>query len=131
RAHLRRFVLIGIYTGTRPGVIPKLLWVESPTQAWADLEAGVIWRRGKLEKDHRTKRRPMVKIPPRLLAHMRRWKAADEKLMAERAAADPPLKTTNAVIHHGGRPLAGRIRQGYEACVRDAGLPAEITPHWQ
>jgi site-specific recombinase XerD len=91
----------------------------------------VIWRRGKLEREHRTKRRPMVKIPHRLLAHMRRWKAADEKLMAARAAADPPLKTTNATIHHGARPLACRIRRGYEACVRDSGLPAEITPHWQ
>jgi hypothetical protein len=26
RAHLRRFLLMGLYTGTRPGVLPKLLW---------------------------------------------------------------------------------------------------------
>lgn len=131
RAHLKRFVLIGLYTGTRPGVIPKLLWRESPTQASADLDKAVIYRRGRLEKQHRTKRRTLVKIPRRLLAHMRRWKAMDEATMAARAAADPPLATTNAVIHHGGRQLAGRIRKGYAGIVRDAGLPAEITPHWQ
>lgn len=128
RAHMKRFILIGLYTGTRPGVIPKLLWQESPTQAWANLEAGVIYRRGKREREHRTKRRPLVKLPPRLLAHMRRWKAADEKLMARRRAAELP--TTNAVIHHGGQPLAGRVRTGFEGCVRDAGLPPEITPHF-
>jgi len=129
RAHLRRFILIGLYTGTRPGVIPKLLWHESPVQAWADLDAAVIYRRGKKEKDHKTKRRPLVRIPPRLLAHMRRWKAADETLMAERAKRE--LTTTSAIIHHGGRPLAGRIRRGYAGCVADAGLDPAITPHWQ
>jgi integrase len=128
RAHLKRFVLIGLYTGTRPGVIPKLLWQESPTQAWADLDAETIFRRGKREREHRTKRRPLVKIPRRLLAHMRRWQAADERLMARRAKAELP--TSNAVIHHGGQALAGRIRTGFEGCVADAGLPLAITPHW-
>jgi integrase len=128
RAHLRRFILIGLYTGTRPGVIPRLLWQESPSQAWVDLEHGAIYRRGRREKEHRTKRRPVVKLPSRLLAHMRRWQAADERLMARRARDGLP--TTNAVVHHGGRHLAGRIRTGFEGCVADAGLPAEITPHW-
>ena len=132
RAHLKRFILIGLYTGTRPGVIPKLLWSESPTQAWVDLEAGVIYRRGKREKEHRTKRRPLVKIPPRLAAHMRRWARKDAELMARRAAAEPePLATTNAVIHHGGRALRTRLRRAYAATAADAGLPAELTPHWQ
>ena len=35
-----------------------------------------------------------------------------------------------SVLHHGGRPLAGRIRTGFEGAVRDAGLQEEITPHW-
>ncbi|MDZ4370348.1 MAG: tyrosine-type recombinase/integrase, partial [Phenylobacterium sp.] len=137
RAHLKRFVLIGLYTGTRPGVIPRLLWAESPTQAWVDLDAATIYRRGKREKDHRTKRRPLVKIPPRLLAHLRRWARLDQAAMAARAQRnadellDPPLATTNAVIHHGGRPIVGRPRRAYAAAVRDAGLPAEVTPHWQ
>jgi integrase len=73
----------------------------------------------------------MVKIPPRLLAHMRRWKAADAKLMETRRKAEPELPTTNAIVHHGGHALAGRIRRGFAGCVRDAGLPEEITPHWQ
>lgn len=120
RMHLRRFVLIGCYSGSRPGVTPKLLWHESPTQAWVDIEAATIFRRGRAERDHKTKRRPLVRMPRRLLAHMQRWQAADQAL-------DPQPST---VLHHGGRALAGRIRRGFEACVRDAGLDPDITPHW-
>lgn len=136
RAHMKRFILIGLYTGTRPGVIPKLLWHEAATQAWTDLDAGVIYRRGKLERDHRTKRRPLVRIPSRLLAHMRRWRRLDEQLSRNPGELDhspdagKKVRQITSVIHHGGRPLAGRIRTGFEGCVRDAGLPPEVTPHW-
>lgn len=129
RRHLRRFILIGLYTGTRPGVIPKLLWHESPTQAWVDLESETIYRRGKAEKDHRTKRRPLVRMPAGLAAHMRRWSKADAMLSRPAAEGEAPRPITT-VLHHGGRPLAGKIRRGFEACVADAGLPDEITPHW-
>lgn len=137
RAHLRRLLMIGFYTGTRPGVIPQLLWTESPTQAWVDLDAGIIYRRGRLERDHRTKRRPLVNLPPRLLAHLRRWRAADERasiaLRAAHVAAGGDPKTAPqivSVLHHGGRPLAGRVRTGFEGIVADAGLDPAVTPHW-
>ncbi len=136
RAHLRRFLLIGFYTGTRPGVIPKLLWHESPSSAYADLDAGIIYRRGKAERERRTKRRPLVRIPARLLAHMRRWRKLDERTQEtrrkaqEEAGATGPRFTLSSVLHHGGEPLAGRVRRGFAGCVRDAGLPEEITPHW-
>ncbi len=129
RAHVRRFILIGLYTGTRPGVIPKLLWHESPTQAWVDLDKRTIYRRGKDEKDHRTKRRPLVRMPDRLVAHMTRWQKADAARMIEAAEGEAPRPLTT-VLHHGGAPLAGRIRRSFAACVADAGLPDEITPHW-
>lgn len=118
RKHLRRFILIGLYTGTRHTAIKALLWHESPTQAWVDLDKGMIYRRGRRERQSATKRRPVVKIPPRLLAHMRRWKRLDEG------------RGDASVIHHGAGPIAGKIRRGFAACVRDGGLRAEITPHW-
>jgi integrase len=128
RDHLRRFIVIGIYTGTRPGVIPKLLTHVSAVQAYTDLADGMIYRRGKAEKDHKTKRRPMVRCPDRLLAHMRRWARLDAALNAKRKKEDlPPIIS---VLHHGGRPITGRIRRAFASCVADAGLPAEITPHW-
>lgn len=124
RNHVRRFILTGLYTGTRPGVIPKILWQMSATQAWADLEEGMIYRRGKLEREHRTKRRPVVRLPNRLLAHMRRWKAMDAK------AAVVSKKPLGTVVHHGGRAISGRLRRAFDSCVSDAGLDAEISPHW-
>lgn len=128
RAHLRRFVLIGLYTGTRPGVIPKLLWEESPTSAWVDLDDGVIYRRGRDEREHKTKKRTLVRIPDRLLAHMRRWRDLDMIEMARRAREGLPI--CNNVLHHGGQPITGKIRRGYASCVSDAGLPDDVTPHW-
>lgn len=74
--HLARFILIGVYTGTRSGAILKLGWLPSPTGGWFDLEAGVLHRRGFGAKRSR-KRQPPAKIHFRLAPHLRRWKAAD------------------------------------------------------
>lgn len=138
RRHLRRFVLLGVYSGTRPGVLPKILWHESPLQAWADLDVGMIWRRGRAERDHATKRRPVVRLSVRLLAHMRRWKAYDDRLADQQDSGEhaatkrraKPDQRPMTVLHHGGRPIRGRIRTGFEGLVRDAGLEGKITPHW-
>jgi integrase len=128
RAHLKRAILIGLYTGTRPGLLPRVLWEESPVAPWVDVAAGIVYRRGRDEKVHKTKRRPLVRVPRRLAAHLRRWKAADalwhEKLREEKVA--PPA----TVLHHGARPIAGKLRRGFASCVRDAGLSSAITPHW-
>lgn len=129
RAHLRRFILIGLYTGTRHSAMTALLWHESPKQAWVDLDKGMIYRRGKSEQDSKTKRRPLVKLPPRLLAHMRRWREADAATTRKHSETGLELPITS-VLHHGGYPLAGKIRRGFAACVADAGLSDEITPHW-
>lgn len=128
RAHLRRFILIGLYTGTRSNAIKALLWSESPTQAWVDLEKGMIYRRGREEADKANKRRPVVKLPRRLRAHLARWRRLDLEREA-RIQKDNPDFQLNAVIHHGGDPV-GSVKKGFAACVRDAGLSDEITPHW-
>lgn len=130
RAHLRRLVLIGLYTGTRPGVIPKVLWHESPSQAWVDLDGGTIYRRGRDEKDHRTKRRPLVRVPDRLLAHLRRWKRMDDARPTRENEAQEVLPPVTTVLHHGGVPITGKLRRGFAACVKDAGLDPQVTPHW-
>lgn len=75
-----------------------------------------IYRRGRHEKNERTKRRPVVKIPDRLLAHMRRWHAQDEK------------RGLSTVIHFGGEQME-RIHTAFESCAADAGLTGP-TPHW-
>jgi integrase len=117
RMHLRRFLLIGLYTGSRSDVIKRLCWSESLHDPWVDLDAGIIYRRGRGEQESRTKRRPLVKLPNRLLAHMRRWQALDAKAG----------RTT--VLHFGGEPV-GSVRTSFASCVAGAGLKPEVTPHW-
>jgi integrase len=135
RAHMARFVLIALYTGSRSAVVTSLLWRESPAQAWVDLERGMVYRRGRAERDHKTKRRPVVKLSPRLLSHMRRWRRIDEAQeiawREEDARLGPgrPVRLLNAVVHHGGLPVA-KVKKGFSGCVRDAGLPHEVTAHW-
>lgn len=116
RAHMRRFILISLYTGSRAGVTKRLLWTESPAAPWVDLDAGVIYRRGRDEREARTKRKPLVKLPRRLISHLKRWKAVDE------------AKGINAVIHHGGVPIVS-VRKGMAGCASDAGLSG-VTAHW-
>ena len=44
--HVARQLLIGVYTGTRPGAILGLKWMPSPTDGWFDLDNEVLHRRG-------------------------------------------------------------------------------------
>lgn len=128
RKHLRRFILFGLYSGSRPGVATKLRWSAADDAAWVDLDKGWIYRRGRREADHPTKRRPAFRIPKRLLAHLRRWEALDrarsETLVAK---GEAPITT---VLHHGGVPISGKIRKGYASVVADAGINSDVTPHW-
>jgi integrase len=65
--HVARFILIGIYTGTRHDAILKLRWRRNPDGGWIDLNAGVLYRRpeGAIET---IKRRPPIPLPARLTA---------------------------------------------------------------
>ncbi len=110
--HLARFVLIGLYTGTRHDSILRLRWVPNTEGGWVDLTARVMYRRasGVAETG---KRRPPVPIPPRLLPHLRRWQRL----------------TSTHVIEYAGRPLKSQERRAW-ATARDlAGLNADVTPH--
>ncbi len=120
RAHLRRFLLIALYTGSRTSVVTSLSWNRSMTCAWVDLAKGLLYRRGTAERDIANKSRPPAKLPPRLLAHMRRWRRHDVQIHGDDA---------DKVIHHGDQGVSG-VRKGFTACVADAGLPEAVTPHW-
>lgn len=117
RAHLRRFILLSLYTGSRSKVTKRLRWQESTIDPWVDLAHATIYRRGRDETVARNKRRPHVKLPRKLLAHMKRWARQDS------------MRGVGLVIHHGGREISS-TRTGFASCVADAGLPTEITPHW-
>lgn len=111
--HLVRFILIGLYTGTRHGAILRLKWIPSIDGGWVDLDAGVMHRRGTAQKQTR-KRQPPVRLPSKLLAHMRRWRKADAGIAY--------------VIHWGGEPIA-KERRAWSRARESAGLGPDVTPH--
>lgn len=107
-SRLARFILIGIYTGTRKDSILKLKWTPSLTSGWIDLERGLLYRMGAQEAST-NKRRPPCPIPPKLLAHLRRWKAIDAQY------------GWNDVCHYRGQTSDSLKRSWTNACER-AGL---------
>lgn len=113
--HVARFILIAYYTGTRAGAILALKWMPSIVGGWIDLEAGVMYRRGERETET-AKRRPPIRIPDRLLPHLRRWKAMDN------AAGHAN------VISWNGAPVK-KLRRSWAAVRSAAGLGADVVPH--
>ena len=70
--HLARFILIALYTGTRSSAILGLRFMRHTQGGWIDTERGLIYRRGAGQVVTK-KRQPVVPVPPKLLAHLRRW----------------------------------------------------------
>jgi integrase len=109
--HLARFILIGIYTGTRHDAILRLQWLPNTTGGWVDIKGGVLYRRptGAVE---RGKRRTPLPIPPRLLPHLRRWR-----------------NTSRFLIEWQGLPIASQERRAWRRARELAGLGPDVTPH--
>lgn len=124
RAHLRRFLITGLYTGTRHMAMVRARWVPSTLEPWIDVDRGLFYRRGDDERQT-SKRQPPVRLHRRLLAHLRRWREID---MAHVDEDGNPAPITY-VIHQNGRPLTGKIRTAWEGMRDDARLSADVVPH--
>ena len=108
--HLARFILIGLYTGTRKAAILGLQYHPNTVGGWVDLDRGQLHRRGSEQRETK-KRQPTAPIPRQFLGHLRRWaKAGDRHVVSE----------TGARI--------GDIKTAWIRAVRTAGLPG-VTPH--
>ena len=103
--HLARFILVALYTGTRTDAILRLGFSPFGGGGWADTERGVLYRRGAGEGETK-KRTPPVPIPPRLLAHLRRWERCGAPLCGRggRAASGQPQDG----MAHGARSIGHR-----------------------
>jgi len=111
--HLARFILIGLYTGTRSGAILDLMWMPSTTGGWIDVERGVL-HRASAEKRETKKRQPPAKMPERLLAHARRWKRMDGDI--------------RHVVQWNGAPVAS-IKKAFRSARTAADLDDGVIPH--
>jgi integrase len=111
--HLARFILIGLYTGTRAAAIAAASPIGTIGRSYVDLERGIYYRLK--QGDARTrKRQPPAPLPPRLLAHLRRW---------HRIAPE----ATHFVTYN-GQPVAS-VKTAFKKAVKLAGLETGISPH--
>lgn len=111
--HLVRFILIALYTGTRAGAVASASPREMPGRSWVDLERGVFYRLA-IGARETNKRQPPVRLPPRLLAHMRRW-----------ARIDPGMQH---FVEWQGEAVKS-VKTGFRTAVGLAKLPGRVTPH--
>src|SRR5262249_30087613 len=107
--HIARMLLIGWYTGTRPGAILELRWLPSASAGCSASAAGVRHRRAAKNRT-KTKPNPPARIHARLLPHLRRW----HRLDTERN----PLITS--VIHYRGEPVT-KLRRSWDTVAKEAG----------
>jgi integrase len=114
--HLARFILIGLYTGTRAAAIAAASPVRQFGRSFVDLDAGIYYRLAQGQQQT-NKRQPPVPLPTRLLAHLRRW--------YDRGIA------TEYFVEWNHKPVSS-VKTAMASAVRLTGLPTEhgnITPH--
>jgi integrase len=111
--HVARFLLIGCYTGTRAGAIAAASIRKEQGKSFVDLDAGLFHRLA-VGKQTTKKRQPTVPLPPRLLAHMRRWVRLG--LVKEN------------FVEYMGRPVKS-VKKGFASAVRIAKVEVKTTPH--
>jgi integrase len=108
--HLKRFILVGIYTGSRSKNILGLRW------DMIDLVAGTMRRRPYGVSESKTKRAPLVRLGRRILAHLRRWRRLDDPRS--------PL-----VVNFNGRQIKRSLYGTWPTAVAKAGLGPDVRPH--
>ena len=135
--HLIRYIMVGVYTGTRDEAMRRLRWLKASHDGWIDTDRGILYRAGFAE-EQTSKRRPPMILPDRLLGHLRRWKKADaaESLTHVITYAAPPARHPGAIrraerlgrVHRVPQPV-GDIHKSWATLVAAAGLEGDVTPH--
>jgi integrase len=111
--HLARFILIGLYTGTRAGAIASASPYRQDGNSFVDLDQGIFYRLA-IGRRATNKRQTPAPIPPRLLAHMRRWVQGGV--------------VTSHFVEWQGAPVKS-VKTGFKHAVALAGLWGIVTPH--
>jgi integrase len=105
--HLKRFILLGLYTGSRSGVLLNLCWDQ------IDLVRGVMLRKAYGQTEVANKQAPPVRLGRRALLFLRRWKALDGH------AGD-------FVVHLNGHKIK-KLRRSFATACDACGIKA--SPH--
>ncbi|MFN3832127.1 MAG: integrase [Allorhizobium sp.] len=110
--HIARFALAAVYTGSRSARVWQASFVKEEGRPYVDLEAGVFYRAWDGERVAANKRAPPIRLPGRLLAHMRRWHRTGARYVVEYNGqpADPKRAFRNLVDEVLGEDAEGIVR---------------------
>lgn len=111
--HLARFILVGLYTGTRHSAICSAAFETAIGRGHIDLDSGVFYRRQQGSKQTKKRQTP-VRLPERLLSHLRRWRRLGI--------------AKHAVVEWNGKPVAS-VRKSFGTAIAAAEIERHITPH--
>jgi integrase len=114
--HVARFILIGLYTGTRAAAIANASPHRADGKSFVDLTNGIFYRLAQGRRATNKQQTP-VPLPNRLLAHMRRWARLGI--------------SKSYFVEWAGKPVAS-VKTGFGSAVRIAGLNVtvgNVTPH--
>lgn len=128
--HIARFILVGLYTGTRSAAICSAATRPTPGHGFVDYERGIFYRRAPGVRETR-KRQPPVKLPERLLAHMRRWRRCELEVKTKRRSKSANIGrriSEDFVIEWNGKAV-GSIAKAFRSVRDGAGLGPDVTPH--
>lgn len=113
--HVARFILIGLYTGTRHNAILQLHWTPQHTGGHIDVESNILYRRGHGERET-SKRRPPIQVPRKLRGFIQRWRRQDQD------------RGVSRVVNFEGTRIL-KMKRAWAGVVKAAGLGKDVTPH--
>jgi integrase len=121
--HIARFILTSLYTGTRSAAVCGAAMRPTEGRGLVDLDRGVFYRRA-VDTIETKKRQPPVRLPDRLLTHIRRW-ACTEVLIKTKGRGKS--RTIGRMIAHDyvveweGGPVKS-VKKAFKAACEAAGL---------
>lgn len=113
RQHVARFILVALYTGTRAGAICAASFAPTEGRGWINMETGIFFRRPAGERESKKRKHP-VRLPDRLMAHLRRWRRKWPR--------------QGHLVEWNGEAVKD-VDKAFRNARIDAGLPANVTPH--
>jgi integrase len=127
--HLARFVLLGLYTGSRKAVILDLQWMANLVGGWVDLDRSVLYRKPP-EMVETKKKKPPARLGRRIVTHLRRWHRLDDAAR-ERAARKDAEKARGLFRHivaWRGKHVSS-VRTAWDLAVELSGLDGKVIRH--
>lgn len=140
--HLARFILVGLYTGTRSAAICGAAIGQTDGRGFIDLDRGVFYRRPEGTRETK-KRQPPVRLPDRLLAHIRRWASTELEIKTKNRGKSKNLGrmiSQDFVVEWNGEPVLS-VKKAFRSACEAAGLgwyeevegekvfKTDVTPH--